>query len=78
MPRYKNPVPDGFMNTAAAAAYLGITARALSDKRSRCSGPRYTLEEATPHRALYTKADLDEWLNEQKSKPDLRRKLWTR
>lgn len=59
-----------------AAEYLtaqGVrtTAQGLADRASDGTSPRYSIVNG---RALYTEADLDAWIDEQVSRPPVRRR----
>ncbi len=50
--------PDGRMTAASAAAYVGLSAKTLAQKRCQGTGPRFVKRG----RIFYYKTDLDEWL----------------
>ena len=49
---------DGFMNTRAAAAYLGLSHRTLDGYRVSGAGPAF---HRFGNRARYLRSDLDAW-----------------
>lgn len=51
-------LPDGRMNTANAARYLGCSPKTLAHMRCTGKGPSFL----KPGRIWYFKADLDAWL----------------
>lgn len=53
-------LPDGRMDTANAALYLGLRPKTLAMMRCDGSGPRFIKKG----RVFYFKADLDEWLDD--------------
>ena len=53
--------PDGRMDTANAARYLGISPKTLAMSRCQGTGPKYIKRG----RIFYFKEDLDEWLLEE-------------
>ena len=57
-----NVLPDGRMDTSAAAKYLRISKKTLATRRSRGTGPVFT----KPGRVFYFKDDLDEFLSRRK------------
>jgi hypothetical protein len=58
MPDNIGLLPDGRMNTEAAAAYLGLSIKTLAMKRCDGTGPKFV----KVGRIFYFRADLDEWL----------------
>lgn len=64
-------LPDGRMNSEAAAAYLGLAVRTLENRRSKGTGPKFV----KAGRIFYYRDDLDEWLRSRRvsSTAELRR-----
>lgn len=52
-------LPDGRMNTANAAAYLGKSQKTLAMMRCEGTGPKFLKVGGT---IFYFKKDLDEWI----------------
>jgi predicted DNA-binding transcriptional regulator AlpA len=53
------PIPDGLMDTPAAAAYLGLKPLSLVDFRTRRIGPVYCKLIGA---VRYLRSDLDAWI----------------
>ena len=51
-------LPDGRMDAANAAAYLGVSKKTMANWRSRSEGPRFCKRG----RIFYYRQDLDDWL----------------
>jgi len=54
-------LPDGRLDTANAARYLGLSPKTLATMRSNGTGPKYV----KCGRVFYYQADLDEWLRQK-------------
>src|SRR5271167_4491089 len=52
-------LPDGRMDTANAARYLGCSTKTLAHWRCSGTGPRFT----KPGRVFYAQSDLDAWIS---------------
>ena len=52
-------LPDGRMDTANAAKYLGLSKKTLAMMRCNGTGPKYIKRG----RIFYFKEDLDKWIN---------------
>jgi hypothetical protein len=52
--------PDGRLDSASAATYLGMNEKTLANWRCKGIGPRFVKRG----RIFYFKVDLDAWLNE--------------
>jgi Helix-turn-helix domain len=53
--------PDGRMDTANAAEYLGLSQKTLAMMRCQGTGPKYIKRG----RIFYFKDDLDAWINQK-------------
>lgn len=58
-------LPDGRMNVANAAAYLGISTKSLACYRSQGRGPAFT---KLGKLCFYHRGDLDVWVAENRAK----------
>ena len=62
--------PEGEVLTRARAAErLGVTVATMARWAMQGRGPRYSLTGEVKGRAIYTAADLVEWLAERKTSP---------
>ena len=55
---YNILLPDGRMNTASAAAFLGLSVSTLATMRSKGTGPRFI----RMGRIFYYRSDLEDWV----------------